>query len=157
MRCHHGNALLHHRLLYQHLSRHRVVPLLHEHPCIAHVHVHRATQPLCLRVELRLPKLDLVADVAFPVLRHPFVHWADAGTPPTALGRHGDLGKDRLRGALGENDVTRAPRAARTALTQAKSRGFKPRRPTTSWEGGTWKKAEVGSRRLNDETVEKAP
>jgi len=59
--------------------------------------------------------------------------------------------------ALGENVVTRAPRAARTALTQAKSRGFKPRRPTTSWEGGTWKKAEVGSRRLNDETVEKAP
>ena len=101
MCCHHGNALLHHRLLYQHLSRHLVVPLLHKHPCIAQIHVHRAAQPLCLRVELRLPKLDLVADVPLPVLRHPFVHGPEARAPTSAPGRpHHGGERARLRHAM---------------------------------------------------------
>ena len=64
MCCHHGNALLHHRLLDQHLPRHRFVALLHKHSSVPQVHVHGAAEPLRLRVELRLPELDLVANVA---------------------------------------------------------------------------------------------
>jgi len=109
MCCHHGNALLHHRLLYQHLSRHLVVPLLHKHPCIAQIHVHRAAQPLCLRIELRLPKLDLVADVPLPVLRHPFVHGPEARAPTSAPRRPHHRGeRARLRHAMGTNVVSRA-------------------------------------------------